>query len=58
MQLLNIVEVAEPGYPLSVSWVISELECSGMLSSPVDSDPLILCCVSTPDSIQLAPSIL
>ena len=55
--------MAEPGPPLSVarvileseSRVISETECSEILSSPVDSDPLILSCV-TPDSIQSTAS--
>ena len=57
-RLLNIVEVAEPGSQLSVarvileseSGVISESECSDIVSSPVDSNPLILSCV-IPDSI-------
>ena len=49
-QLLNIVEVAEPGSQLSVArvileseyGVISESECSDIILSPVDSNPLIL----------------
>ena len=56
--------MAEPGYPLSVarvileseSGVISETECSDILSSPVVSDPQILSCI-TLDSIQSTPSI-
>ena len=56
--------MAEPGSPLFVdrvileleSEVISESECSDIVSSPVDSGPLILSYV-TPDYIQLTPSI-
>ena len=54
--------MAEPGSPLLVdrvileseSEVLSESECSDIVSSPVDSDPLILSCV-TPDYIQSTP---
>ena len=54
--------MAEPGSPLLVdrvileseSEVISESECSDIVSSPVDSDPLILSCVT--DYIQSIPS--
>ena len=55
--------MAEPGSPKLVdriileseSGVISESECSDIVSCPVDSDPLILNYV-TPDSIQSTSS--